>query len=143
MDTQLKITNQWNEEEALYVRKKLVEFNRNNLSKNDITFNDENFSLILKDKEECIFGGITGHLHFQCLHIEILWVDDKLRGQGYGAELLKMAENLAKNKKCRLIKLDTFSFQAPDFYKKMGYEIYGKIENYPEGFNQFFLLKRL
>lgn len=70
-------------------------------------------------------------------------MEENLRGQGYGVELLRTAEALAKNKNCRLIKLDTFSFQAPDFYKKMGYEIYGVVENSPEGFNQFYLLKRL
>jgi hypothetical protein len=64
LDTQLIISDQWNEEEALYVRKKLGEFNQTHLSKNEINFKDEKVSLILKDKEGRIFGGITGNLHF-------------------------------------------------------------------------------
>lgn len=57
-------------------------------------------------------------LHFQCLHIEILWVDEKLRGQGLWYITVKNGGNLAEIKKCRIIKLDIFSFQASDFYKK-------------------------
>jgi ribosomal protein S18 acetylase RimI-like enzyme len=63
--------------------------------------------------------------------------------RGYGKKLLEMAEDFAIERKCKLVKLDTFSFQAPEFYKKQGYEVYGTVENFPEGFNHYYLLKRL
>lgn len=52
-------------------------------------------------------------------------------------------EDFAVEKGCRFIYLDTFSFQAPGFYKKNGYEIFGMLEDHPKGFNQYFLHKKL
>jgi GNAT superfamily N-acetyltransferase len=60
-----------------------------------------------------------------------------------GSQLLNEIEQLAKEKGCRLICLDTFSFQAPGFYKKHGYKVFGVLEDHPKGFNQYFLEKRL
>lgn len=51
---------------------------------------------------------------------------------------------IVKNEKeCRLINLDTFSFQAPDFYKKHGYKVIGVSEDHPKGHNHYYLEKRL
>jgi hypothetical protein len=52
-------------------------------------------------------------------------------------------EAAALEKGCRLIFLDSFSFQAPEFYKKNGFEVFGKIEDHPKGYDQYFLIKRL
>lgn len=46
-------------------------------------------------------------------------------------------------RKCRLITVDTFGFQAPDFYKHLGYEVYGIVEDFPEGYDHYFLVKKL
>lgn len=129
----------WNEEDAGYVRKNLVDYNKQKIAYTDV----EKVSVILKDDDEQIVGGILGHVDWNCLHIEILWVDDSLRGQGQGANLLKIAEKVALDKGCNLMKLDTFSFQAPDFYKKLGFEVFGVLKNYPEGFDHYFLYKRI
>lgn len=72
------------------------------------------------------------------MHIDFLWIEDKLRHQGYGTKLLHKIEGIAKEKKCRLIMLDTFSFQAPEFYKE-----FGLLKDHPKGFSQHFLEKRL
>lgn len=47
----------------------------------------------------------------------LLWVDESVRHDGYGSQLLHEIEGIAKEKGCRLILLDSFSFQAPEFYK--------------------------
>ncbi len=78
----------------------------------------------------------------QSLMIQFLWIDDSIRGKGFGRKLIESAEQFAVEKKCRFIKVDTFSFQAPDFYQSLGYEIYGKIEDFPEGYNHYFLVKK-
>lgn len=65
----------------------------------------------------------------ELLEIHYLFVDEPFRQSGYGAKLLNKAENIAKEKQCEFVKLDTLSFQALDFYLKQGYEVYGKIEN--------------
>ncbi|SFG34021.1 Acetyltransferase (GNAT) family protein [Sporolactobacillus nakayamae] len=76
------------------------------------------------------------------LHIDFLWVHKRVRGKGYGSALLKEMENYALKNRCRFVYLDTFSFQAPEFYIKHGYTVFGTLENHPKGFNQYFLQKR-
>jgi len=52
-------------------------------------------------------------------------------------------ESIAVDKKCKLIYLNTFGFQAPEFYKKMGYELFGLLEECINGYNQYFFKKEL
>ncbi len=137
----MEITQQWEQKDADFIRKKVIEHNMDQLPDHLKTPN-ETISFILKDDKEKIMGGITGHMFWNHLHIDFLWVDQSLRGTGYGSQLLNKIENFAIEQGCRLVYLDTFSFQAPEFYKKKGYEVFGTIENHPKGFNQYFLQKR-
>jgi hypothetical protein len=54
-----------------------------------------------------------------------------------------MIEEEAKKKGCKLVHLDTYSFQAPEFYKKQGYDIFGILDGYPEGIKRYYLKKDL
>jgi GNAT superfamily N-acetyltransferase len=69
--------------------------------------------------------------------------DDDYRETGYGKLLLSEAENKAKELGYKIIHLDTFEFQAPNFYKRMGYVLCGTIENCPEGYNWYHFYKRI
>ncbi|WEG14530.1 GNAT family N-acetyltransferase [Pullulanibacillus sp. KACC 23026] len=138
----MEIIQQWDQSESEFIRKKLIEYNMEKLP-DDLKTPNENISFIIKDDDRKIVGGITGNMFWDHLHIDFLWVDQSVRGKGYGSELLNKMEGFAKEKGCRLIYLDTFSFQAPDFYKKNGYEVFGILEDHPKGFNQYFLQKRL
>jgi GNAT superfamily N-acetyltransferase len=137
------IDTKWKQEDALYIRDRLREYNIQHLLENDVQFVGEDFCFKVKDSDGNIFGGITGITKMQSLIIQFLWVDESVRGMGVGRKLIKMAEKFAMEKNCRIIKVDTFSFQAPDFYQKMGYQVYGVIENFPEGYNHYFLYKKL
>ncbi|WP_232700209.1 GNAT family N-acetyltransferase [Brevibacillus daliensis] len=143
MGEALHIASEWNKEDAIHVRKQLIQFNKLKVSVADKEFEVEDVSLILKDEDGKIFGGLTGYTHWQCLNVDIFWIDENVRGQGYGKKMLQMAEDLAREKKCRLIKLDTLSFQAPDFYQKQGYTIYGTLEDFPEGCTHYYLYKKV
>lgn len=137
------ISEQWNDQRSSdYIRKKLIEYNAGCLS-DEIKSPVENLNLLLKDEDGKMYGGITGTIFWAHLHVDFLWVDQSVRGKGYGSQLIKMAERLAKEKKCRLILLDTFSFQAPDFYRKLGYKEYGVVDDHPAGYSQHFFEKRL
>ncbi|GIN63802.1 N-acetyltransferase [Robertmurraya siralis] len=138
----LIIDTEWNQENVPYIRQKLREYNIKYLTDKDVDFVDEDFCFTIKDGEGHIFGGISGNTKLQSLFIQFLWVDESIQGKGFGRKLIKVAENFAVERKCRLIKVDTFSFQAPDFYKSLGFEVYGTIENFPEGHNHYFLYKR-
>jgi ribosomal protein S18 acetylase RimI-like enzyme len=133
----MKITKQWDENGTKYIRGKLIEYNQKNVP-DDIHFEFEEVSFILRNDDHDIVGGITGHYAWKCLHINLFWIDESVRGNGFGIQLLKEMENFAVEKECRLIKLDTLSFQAPEFYRKQGYEVFGTLNGYPSEKNSHF-----
>jgi ribosomal protein S18 acetylase RimI-like enzyme len=138
----MQISQQWNPEDSDYIRTKVIEHNVRALPR-EVLHPLKSISFMLRNAEGTIMGGITGTMFWYHLHIDFLWVDASLRGQGYGKELLQRMEAAAIEHKCRLILLDTFSFQAPDFYQKLGYQITGVVEDHPEGFQLYYLEKRL
>jgi GNAT superfamily N-acetyltransferase len=99
--------------------------------------------LVLMDDEAHVFGGMLGKAYRGCLFIDILWIEDACRGKGYGKALLDKAEQFARQASCAFIHLDTFSFQAPDFYQANGYEIFGILDGYEDGIKRYFLKKVL
>lgn len=103
----------------------------------------ELLALLVRDDNDEILGGLYGRFFYQWLFIELLSVPDQARGQGMGSRLMKMAEDLAREKGCVGIWLDTFDFQAPEFYQKLGFSEVGQIADYPPGHRRFFLQKRL
>jgi ribosomal protein S18 acetylase RimI-like enzyme len=93
-------------------------------------------------------GKILGGIVYVCMqpwaYVNLLWVSDELRGKGYGSKLLKNAEDDAKKQGSSKIMLDTFSYQAPEFYKKQGYNIISEINGYPiDGVARYWLSKEL
>ena len=97
----------------------------------------------LHDAHGGLMGGIVGTLWGHCAEIRYLWVHPSLRGQGYGRRLLQTLEQEARAQQCHVAILDTYSFQAPEFYQRLGYEIFGVIDGYPPGCQKVFLKKRL
>ena len=100
-------------------------------------------AIFLKDDDGQITGGIYGWTWGGCLEIKYLWVREDLRGMGHGKNLMLAAEREAIARGCRQALLDTHSFQAPDFYKKLGYEIFGVLEGYPFQHKKYYLKKNL
>ena len=90
-----------------------------------------------------ILGGLHGGIWGRWLYVKILWVAKPARGQGSGRKLMEAAEAYARERGCAGIHLETFSFQARPLYEKLGFEIFGEIENYPPGHTFFFMRKTL
>jgi GNAT superfamily N-acetyltransferase len=92
--------------------------------------------------QESIVGGLSGETYSGWLFIRYLWVSETLRVRGIGRELMSAAELRALERGCHSAWVDTFSFQAPGFYRKLGYEIFGELD-YPPGHKRIFFKKRL
>ena len=103
----------------------------------------ENIALLVRDENDQILGGLYARLFYQWLFIDLLSVPEQARGQGMGSKLMQMAEDLARERKCIGLWLDTFEFQAPAFYSKLGFVEVGQIADYPRGSRRFFMQKRL
>ena len=136
----LVISKDWTEEETKAVCDGLKKYNRKSSRPLDEQWN-ETINLILKTKDGEVVGGIMCYMFMYSLYIDVLWVDEKYRSQNYGSKLIAEAEKIAKEKGCILIDTCTFSYQAPGFYVKCGYEIYGILEGYPEGIKKYHLKK--
>ena len=89
-----------------------------------------------------IAGGLYGYIWHRYLFVELLALGDA-RGGGRGRTVMAMAEAEARRRGCIGIWLDTFTFQAPGFYPKLGFVEFGRITGYPPGHDRIYLLKRL
>jgi len=81
------------------------------------------FGFFIKDREGEILAGCAGNTMYGSLFIGNLWVSETLRGKGVGTQLMQRAEQLAKERDCRFIALNTFDWEALDFYKKQGFTV--------------------
>lgn len=138
----MKIIKQWNNDDSKFIANKVIEYNMSKLPQ-EVKTPSEYVSFVLKNENEELVGGITATIYWHHIYIDFLWVEESHREGGYGSELMNKIEELAIEKGCYLILLDTFSFQAPDFYKKLGYKVVGTVEDHPKGFNKYLLEKRL
>ena len=103
----------------------------------------KNLCFVLYSPEKEIAGGVIGATYWDWLYINLMWIQSALRGRGYGHQLLTLAEEEARQRGARHSYLDTFSFQAPGFYKKHGYQVFGELPNFPAGHTRYFLTKEL
>jgi GNAT superfamily N-acetyltransferase len=100
--------------------------------------------LVLSDPaSDEILGGLYGSTWMSYLHVNLLFVPESMRGAGIGRKLMMEAEAEAVRRGCSAASLDTFSFQARGFYEKLGYSVFGTLEDYPPGHRRFYLTKRL
>lgn len=130
----------WEEEPTLETR--------NELSRRIDAFNAlmvpfafERIALLLRDDAGSMHGGLSSVIYWNWMFIDNLWIEDSLRGRGIGTRLMNYAEQQAVAKGCHSAWLDTF--QARGFYEKLGYVVFGVLDEYPLGQQRTFLKKRL
>lgn len=103
----------------------------------------EPLTILLRDPADAeVRGGLLGKITHGWLNVSQLWVAETMRGQGLGAELLQDAEEAAMTARCVGAHLDTYDFQAAGFYERLGYEVFGVIEDHPPGHRRVYLQKR-
>jgi len=86
-------------------------------------------------------GGLIGNTHGNWLSVKYLWIKQEFRRQNIGSRILQQAEEIAKIRGCKFVFLDTFAFQAPDFYKKHGYKEVFVLEEYPISGKRYYFTK--
>ncbi|MCZ8537083.1 GNAT family N-acetyltransferase [Paenisporosarcina quisquiliarum] len=136
------ITRENNNEQKEYVNNQLFYYNLAHFPE-DLRGRYEQISLFLKDENGLVRGGLLGEVCWNWLEIHTLMVDEDIREFGYGSKLLSEIEQIALEKKCDFIKVDTLSFQALDFYEKNGYQVFGSIDNVGREFKHYYLKKDL
>ena len=127
------------EQEIKYIRDSLYQFNK------EIVGDDGHtpIHIVEYDADGNVIGGILGGTYWGWMYVDILWVDESHRKKGIGSRLLRAAEEEAAQRGCHHVHLDTMSWQAPDFYKKHGYEVIGVLPNIPDGNQKYLLMKTL
>ena len=95
------------------------------------------------EEDSKIAAGIVASAVFDTVEIDYLCVAEEYRGHGYGEQLFNKVEKEAAAKQIKRIILNTYSFQAPAFYKKMGYKQLFKIAPAFKDYDQYYFIKEL
>ena len=126
-------------DEIQYLEDRIYEFNSTATGITD----GEWLAIFVRDEEDRIVAGICGNTWGGCLEIRQFWVEEVRRKQGLGTRLLGAAEQEARRRGCGQIFLMTFTFQAPAFYAKQGFEVVAVVDNHPRGHRNLLLRKCL
>ena len=113
-------------------------------NKKQVGYNDfQRLCFVLKASDGTIVGGVLGETYWEWLYIDLLWVKEDLRRQGYGRKLMEQAEQEGRNRGAKHAHLDTFTFQTPAFYENIGYTRFGALEDFPPGHTRYYMRKEL
>ena len=128
---------------------RLVSYNRSQATlweqNNDDRFSAAPLHIFVYDESRQLVGGLIARTHAirSWLEVTVLWVDELHRGSGVGRNLMELAVKEARHRGCSRARLASSDYQAPAFYEKLGYSIYGRLENCPPGDTAFYFCKDL
>jgi GNAT superfamily N-acetyltransferase len=97
----------------------------------------------VRNGDKAVIGGLVGATYLGWLQVHALWLPEELRSHGYGTSLLATAEEEAVRRGCANACLETYSFQALQFYEKRGYVVFSRLPELPPGGAKYFLAKPL
>ena len=144
MDTKITVSEAEESEFREFLRLKIREFNNQKS-----TFHRESrkpgavvpLCLMVKNEAGEVIGGLSASTYWNWIEIEKFYFPEDLRGKGIGAALLQTAEKIAVSRGCKSCFLTTHDFQARTFYEKFGYQVVGKLEDYPPGSVYYWMRK--
>jgi GNAT superfamily N-acetyltransferase len=125
-------------EDVQYLEDRIYEFNSTATG----IANGEWLAFFVRDADR-IVAGICGNTWGGTCELRQFWVEPSQRGRGLGTRLLQAAEQEARRRGCAQMVLMTFSFQAPSFYERHGFEVFATIDDHPRGHRNLLMLKRL
>lgn len=146
MNNNIKIIKENNEKTNEYIAFNLHQYNINNCeyikTNSTIKHNNKlraNFTVYEDDK---IIGGIIGWIKYGWYYLDEFYIEENHRNQGIGSKLISIVEEFAKANNCLGVRVDTWDFQAPNFYQKLGYQICSVFEDCPPGTKTYYLYKK-
>lgn len=123
-----------------FIRDGIRAYNRMHLPDGDVNA----IGCFARNDEGKVIGGLTGEMFNNTVFVEYLWVDPEARTSGLGSKLISLLEEQVKPHGVTRLYLDTYSFQALDFYLKLGFEKVGQYSGYPaSGIDKHFLQKQI
>ncbi|GAK23123.1 histone acetyltransferase HPA2 [Vibrio sp. JCM 19052] len=123
-----------------FIRDGIRAYNRMHLPDGDVNA----IGCFARNDEGKVIGGLTGEMFNNTVFVEYLWVDAEARTSGLGSKLISLLEEQVKPHGVTHLYLDTYSFQALDFYLKLGFEKVGQYSGYPaSGIDKHFLQKQI
>lgn len=138
-DLKFHFHSQKNSPEETFIQSQLAEYNKRFTGP---TVRLE-LTLTYKNQDGEVVAGLCGYTNWGWLYTRLLWVSDQYQRQGLGGQLMSAAEAEAKKRGCHSAWIDTFSFQARQFYEKIGYQVFGELPNFPGEHVRYFLKKEL
>ena len=122
------------------LRESLIAYNVGKHGYTDVS----KLGIFVRDGDGKLEAGVYAYAWGGVCEVELLWVSEARRKNGLGTRLMAAIEAEARSIGCSKIFLDTFSFQAPGFYEKLGFERVGTVDDFPEGGHRYFVfVKRL
>lgn len=103
----------------------------------------ETYSVLLKNKNNKLLGTVIVTFLWNGMEINSLWIDETIRNQGWGKKLMDAVEKEGIKRGCTVAYTNTFPWQAPEFYEKLGYTLFGRLEDLPKGSNLSYYSKKL
>ena len=126
-------------EDIRFLEERLYDFNTQTTGITD----GELFGFFIRAANGSPVGGVYGWTWGGTCYVRYLFVPEEMRRQGQGTRLMCAVEAEAKARNCQQIMLETFDFQAPGFYQKLGFDVIGGVADYPRGHRYLTLIKRL
>jgi ribosomal protein S18 acetylase RimI-like enzyme len=99
-------------------------------------------AITVRDKGK-IVGGLVAETYWNWMYVRSLWLSERHRRKGWGSKLMRTAETEARKRRVRNVFLDSFTFQAPGFYAKLGYREFGRLKDFPVGHDRVYMTKAL
>ena len=106
-------------------------------------FNYKRTVLTVRDDKRRVLGGVILQSYWRETYVELLWLSARARRLGFGRKLMQEAERRARRRGSRLLHLNTYSFQAPGFYEKLGFKRFGGMAGSPKGASRHWYVKQL
>jgi len=136
----LKIESVEHQAEVIqFLDDKVYEYNSSTINK----YEGALFTKIIRDQNSNIIAGISGWTWALVSEITLLWVKEENIKNGLRKMLLKATEDEIIKKGCTTIVLRSYSFQAPLFYEKNGYKTLYILDDFPNGYKHYNLVKRI